>query len=148
MNAIDQPLSHDPAPKRPAMRLHESFFALFGGPMAWFAQLNAGFALASQPCFLNGERTLVPPWAADWTWPSMIALMIIACTVALLSTLIAWRAYARTDDEAADDHCHIIEAGNGRMRFLALWGILLGAGSALATASTAVAFFVLPRCAG
>jgi hypothetical protein len=148
MNARDPHLSRDPAPKRPAIQLHQSFFALFGGPLAWFAQLNAGFALASQPCFLNGERTLVPHWSADCTWPSMIALMSIACMIALLSMLISWRAYARTDDEGADDHCRVIEAGNGRMRFLALWGIFLGAGSALATASTAVAFFVLPRCGG
>jgi hypothetical protein len=148
MNAIDPHLSRDPAPKRPAMRLRESFFALFGGPLAWFAQLNAGFALASQPCFFNGEHTVVPHRAADWTEPSMIASMIIACAIALLSMLISWRTYARTDHVAADDQCRMIEAGVGRTRFLALWGIFLGAGSALATASTAVAFFVLPRCAG
>jgi hypothetical protein len=148
MSVIDQHMNDHPASKRHAMRLHESFFALFGGPLAWFAQLNVGFALASQPCFFNGERSAVPHLQTDWTWPSMIGLMIIACVIALLSTLISWRAYVSTDDEAADDHRRAIEAGNRRTRFLALWGIFLGAGSALATASTAVAFFVLPRCAG
>jgi hypothetical protein len=38
--------------------------------------------------------------------------------------------------------------GSGRARFLALWGIFLGAGSTLAAASTAVATLVLPQCAG
>ena len=147
MNA-EAPLTHHPAPKRHAVRLHESFFALFGGPIAWFVQLNVGFALASQPCFRNGERTVMPQWMPDWTWEAMIALMILACAVALLAALVSWRAWARTGDEAAGDHRHVLEVGSGRTRFLALWGVVLGTGSALATALTAVAFFFLPRCAG
>jgi hypothetical protein len=144
----DGPLGANLAPKRHAMRLRESFFALFGGPLAWFVQLNLGYGLASQPCFRDGERTVAPHWFPDWTWAAMIALMILACAIALLAALVAWRAYARTEDEAAGDRRHLLEVGAGRSRFLALWGIVLGAGAALATILTAVAFFVLPRCAG
>jgi hypothetical protein len=36
----------------------------------------------------------------------------------------------------------------GRTRFLALWGTVFGAAFAIAAAFTAVAFFILPRCAG
>jgi Na+-driven multidrug efflux pump len=120
------------------MRLHESFFALFGGPLAWFIQLTASFALVSQMCLRGGERT----------WTAMIAVTVAACLIALLATLVSWRAYARTKDEKAGDHRHVLEVGSGRTRFLALWGVMLGAGSAMAIALTAVAFFVLPRCAG
>jgi hypothetical protein len=148
MNAADPGLTHHPAPKRHAMRAHEGFFALFGGPLAWFLQLNVGFALASQPCFRDGERTLAPPWNPDWTWSSMIAATVVGCAIALLATLISWRAYARTADEEAGDHRHVLEAGSGRTRFLALWGVLLGAGAAIAIALTIVAFLVLPRCDG
>jgi hypothetical protein len=144
----DAPLSAHPAPKRRAKRLRESFFALFGGPIAWFVQLNLGYGLASQPCFRDGERTLAPRWFPDWTWAAMIALMILACAIALLAALVSWRAYARTEEEAAGDHRHVLEVGSGRTRFLALWGVVLGAGAAFATLLTAVAFFVLPRCAG
>jgi hypothetical protein len=129
-------------------RRHESFFALFGGPLAWFIQLNVGFALASQPCFSGGERTVVPHFTPDWTWASMIGVTVIACAVALLAALISLRVYSRTEGEAAGDHRHMLEVGSGRTRFLALWGVLLAAGAALAIALTAVAFFVLPRCAG
>jgi hypothetical protein len=62
LNAIDHPKS-------------SHFFALFGGPLAWFLQLNAGFALASQPCFQNGERTGMPHLAADWTGPAISATL-------------------------------------------------------------------------
>jgi hypothetical protein len=147
MTAADRYSSHHPAPKRNALRSQKSFFALFGGPLAWFVQLNVSFALASQPCFLHGERIATLAAAADWTRPLMIALTMIAGVIALLSALISWRAYQRIEDEGDGDPRRGIEVGTERRRFLALWGIALGAGFALATAFTAIAFFV-PRCAG
>jgi hypothetical protein len=125
MNAVVR----NPAPGR----LRESFFGLFGGPLAWFVQLCCGFALASQPCFLGGTRVAAPPPALQWTWPAMIFLMAAAVAIALLSLLVSWRTFTRS---------------TGRTRFLALWGILLGGSFALAAAFTAVAFLTLPRCAG
>jgi hypothetical protein len=60
--------------------------------------------------------------------------------------LTAWRAYRRTKPENGGDLD--LEIGVGRSHFLALWGICMGAGSALFIIVTAAAFFVLPRCAG
>jgi hypothetical protein len=142
----DRHLSHHPAPTRGAVRPHESFFALFGGAIAWFIQLNAGFALASQPCFVAGTRVLSLPH--DWTRPAMLIMIGASCAVALLATFISWRAYERTKDESAGDHRHILDVGAGRTRFLAIWGVYLSAGSALVTLMTGIAFIVLPRCAG
>lgn len=141
-----QHLSRHPAPKRDALRPHEGFFALFGGPVAWFIQLNAGFALASQPCFIEGTRVLDLPH--DATRAVMLSLIAAACAVALIAMAVSWRAYKRTEDESAGDHRHLLEVGSGRTRFLALWGVYLSAGSALVTLMTAMAFIVLPRCAG
>ena len=78
----------------------------------------------------------------------MVALLIAGVLVALVACLVSWRAYARTRDEAGGDHRHLIEVGAGRTRFLALWGMLLGAGFAVATSLTAVAFLLVPRCDG
>jgi hypothetical protein len=124
-----------------------SLFALFGGPLAWFAQLNVGFALASQPCFHDGERIGVPHFSPDWTWAAMITVTVIACIIALLAALISWRAYARAPVEKVGDD-RLPQVGGGRTHFLALWGVVLGLGSAIAAGLTVVAFFVLPRCAG
>jgi hypothetical protein len=140
-------LNHHSVPKRDVMRLRKTFFALFGGPLAWFVQLNVCFALASQPCFFNGERTAAFAERADWTRPSMIASTIIACAIALLSTLISWRAYRCAENASDGDSRPVLEVGAGSRRFLALWGMALGAGFALATILAAIAF-VVPRCAG
>jgi hypothetical protein len=142
-----QPYQH-PAPKRHAAGLHETLFALFGGPIAWFIQMNAGFALASQPCFQDGLRLIEPIGISDRSRGIMIAVIVIAFAVALASAALAWRMYLRTEDEAKGDHRHVMEVGAGRTRFLALWGVMLGSGSAIATILTAAGVVVLPRCAG
>jgi hypothetical protein len=126
----------------------ESFFALFGGPVAWFLQLCAGYALASEPCFRDGYRAAAPLPALQWTWPAMILAMGVAIAVSLLALLVSWRTFNRTREDGAGDAHPPVGVSEGRTRFLALWGVLLGSGFALATALTAVAFLTLPRCAG
>lgn len=138
----------NPAPHANRVGLHESFFALFGGPIAWFLQLCSGYALASAPCFREGQRMTAPAAQLQWTWAAMIAAMAAAVIIAGLSFLVSWRAFERTKGEASGSSHELLEAGAGRTRFLALWGMLLGGGFGLATAITAAAFLWLPRCAG
>lgn len=121
-------------------------FALFGGPLAWFLQLNAGYAMATQPCFVERQRVFTPHLAHDWTGPAL-AIVAAALVIALLSTLTAWHIYRRACSQGAGNHRTLMEVGAGRTGFLALWGICLGSGSALAI-TTSFVFFVLPRCAG
>jgi hypothetical protein len=144
----DQHTSVPPIPPVLPIPRSQIFFLLFGGPLAWFLQLNAGFALATQPCFLDSQRFPAPRSSLVWSWPAMIGILIAALAIALLSTVAAWRAYQRTKAESSGDHLHLMEIGAGRNRFLALWGICFGAGSAVVIIMTLVAFFVLPRCAG
>lgn len=144
----DQHMRTRPIPPVVPIPRSQIFFLLFGGPLAWFLQLNAGFALATQPCFLDNQRFPAPRSDLVWSWPAMIWILIAALAVALLSSLTAWRAYQRTKAESSGDHLHLMEIGGGRNRFLALWGICFGAGSAVVIIMTLVAFFVLPRCAG
>jgi hypothetical protein len=66
----------------------------------------------------------------------------------MASFAISMRAFNRTRNEARGGAHHVMEAGAGRTRFLALWGMVLGAGFAVAAAITAVAFIAVPRCAG
>jgi predicted histidine transporter YuiF (NhaC family) len=126
----------------------ETAFGLWGGPLAWYVQLCCGYALASQPCFSGGRRLAAPVAALQWTWAAMVLLVLAAVVTALLSLLVSWRAYRRTRDQTSTDPHELVDAGAGRARFVALWGMLLGGGFALATAVTAVAFITLPRCAG
>lgn len=147
MSAASQSTAQHPAPKAGAMRLTESFFAVFAGPIMWFLQLTLGFALVTEPCFNAGEPAAAPG-LVDRTHAAALGLIALAWVVSLVAAWVAWRAYQRTEDEGYGDHRQVMEVGTGRTRFLALWGVILGIGSAVATSFTAVAFMVLPRCGG
>jgi hypothetical protein len=129
-----------PAPHAHRVEPGERFFGLFGGPIAWFVQLCGGYALASQPCFVDGVRVAQPLERAHWSMQAMVALMLIAAAVAIASFIVSWGAFVRTDP--------LMETGGGRTRFLALWGMVLSGGFTVTTAITALAFITLPRCAG
>jgi amino acid transporter len=148
MTPSDANAGRHPAPHANRVSPGESFFGLFGGPLAWVLQLYGGYALASQPCFRGGMPAAAPPPTLQWTWPAMLALTIAAVAVSFTAFGVSRREFNRTRNETHGGAHHVMEVGAGRTRFLALWGMLLGAGFALAAAITAVAFIVVPRCAG
>ena len=141
-------MSHHPAPHRHRVTFLELAFGVAGGPLAWFIQFNAGYALASWACFPQDHRMSVPLAGYAWTGPAMVGVMVAGVCVALLALWISWRAFVRTREEAPGDHGHLMDVGLGRTRFLMFWGVVLGSGFAVVTALTAIAFVVLPRCAG
>lgn len=144
MNVV--PLHTEP-PAREG-RVRESFFALFGAPLAWFVQLCAGYSLASEPCYPGSERRLTLPPHLGWTRSAMLAVMLAACLVSLFALARSLSNYRRSAGEMQRSPAEIIRPGADRTCFLALWGIIFGAGFAVASAMTLAAHLLLPRCAG
>jgi hypothetical protein len=137
-----------PAPHAQRMSSGQTWFCLFAGPLAWLLQLACGYALASEPCFRDGGRSSIPPLALEWTWPAMIVLTVAAVAISIAAFILSRRAFDRTRHEHPGGTQQLLEAGAGRTRFLALWGMVLSAGFAVAAAITAVAYIAVPRCAG
>jgi hypothetical protein len=148
MSADRASLTHHPAPQRHRVSAFESVFGLLGGPLAWFVQLCAGYTLASWPCFPLDEHRFLPQGGYGWTWDAIVIVSLAAVVVALAAFVVSRRIFNRTRDEGHGGDKHLLEVGSGRTRFLAVWGMVLGIGFAVTTAMTAMAFFLLPRCAG
>jgi len=122
-------------------------FGLIGGPGAWFMQVCAGYMLANGPCFPHESRRITPPQAFDWTWPALIALLILGVLIALAAFAVARANWRRTQQPGTSGY-DVLNIPSGRTRFLALWGMIYGASFAVATLVNAVAYIVLPRCGG
>lgn len=135
-------------PREQAGGPHESFFALFAGPLAWIVQLYAAYALASQACYPGSERRSTLPPHLAWTRPAIAILVVGACLVSLLAFARSLRSYRRSADEMRRNAVEIIHGGAQRTCFLALWGTVFGAGAAVGSILTLLAYFVLPQCAG
>ena len=123
-------------------------FGVFGGPLAWYVQLCAGYALASKPCFRGGQLTAAPGTDLSWSSSAMVVVILAAVLVSLAALGTSWRSYRRSSTTAPGDAHHAMEAGTGRARFLALWGMVLNAGFALAASTSAIVLLAVPRCAG
>jgi len=128
-------------------------FSLLGGPLAWFVQLCAGYALSSWPCFPQDLRRPLPLPDYGWTSSAIALVSLAAFVIALAASLTGARAMRR--NRAGEPAVRDSNRGGrieatvlGRRCFLALWGCLAGAGFAVAIAFTAVQFWLLPRCAG
>jgi hypothetical protein len=128
-------------------------FGLVGGPLAWFVELCADYGLSSWSCFPKDHRGLTPIEGTSWSWPTMLGLWTACMLVAALALLTSWRLFHGTREARDKDYYHLIEDGliedgDGRLAFLALWGMLLSGGALVTLIADVVAFTVLPRCAG
>jgi hypothetical protein len=142
-------LTHTPSPLATRIGRGQMAFGIIGGPAAWFIQVCAGEALASEPCFPDGYRYVLPPVAFNWTWPALIGLMILCAMVALVALLVSSSIYLKTREEVAGEPGGgLMDEASGRTRFMALWGMLYGGGFCLITLFTLAAYINLPRCAG
>lgn len=138
-------LSHPPSPRRGALSGWGAFWLLFTGPIAWFVQFNIGTALTSWPCFPAIEFRTAPLVEG-----MSLAAGLLLGAFALLSLVVlalAVRLYRRVGGEQQGGTSELAEIGAGRTRFVALWGIFLNGGAAVAMLATLAALMVLPRCA-
>lgn len=122
-------------------------FGLWAGPAAWFLQLCVGYALASWPCFPQDIRQPAPLAGYDWTNSALLAVSAASFVVALAACFVSRQIYRATHD-VADAQPALVATGMERTCFLALWGMVFAAGSAVAIAATALSLLLLPRCAG
>jgi uncharacterized BrkB/YihY/UPF0761 family membrane protein len=110
-----------------------SGFVIFAGPLAWFAELNIGYAFASTPCFRADQRSNT----------GLLGLATLCMLIALWAFLSSMGALRQQSDSL-----HSTTAAGSRPRFAALWGVALGGGFFVATLLTGVGLIVLPRCGG
>ncbi|HEY1899014.1 MAG TPA: hypothetical protein VGG49_04380 [Steroidobacteraceae bacterium] len=116
---------------------------IFAGPLAWFAQLNIGYALATQPCFPADHRLLLPDARWAWAYGALYAVDVLCMLIALwgfAQSMGALRRQRGTPDS--------VTAMGSRARFAALWGAAFGGGFFVATLLTGVGLVLLPRCGG
>lgn len=134
---------HHPARKRHHVDSWALGFALLGAPAIWSLHLIVNFALASQAC-APGEQAGGGMSGLQGTLAlNNVATLIIAG----LATVVAFGCWRSTYDEERGTHHHLLEVGEGRTRFLAMVGMILGAGFVAATVFDSLAILAVPICA-
>jgi hypothetical protein len=118
-------------------------FAVAGAPAAWSAHLLINYGLASQPCYPGHA-----PLAAGSASPILlVAIDLIAIVVALAAGLVGfriWRRYRYTGPGGFEDLMHL---GEGRARFLGMWGVMFSIAFLAAILFDTIALLLVPSCA-
>jgi hypothetical protein len=135
-----------PAPRREHAGFASLLFGLFGAPIAWSVHEMVSYGMASHACYPGAApRTTALP-QGHWIWAALLAVNLIAIGVAAAAAVTSYRSWAATRRESAGNAPHLLEVGEGRTRFLALWGVLTSAGFVLAIALDIIALLVVPLC--
>jgi hypothetical protein len=137
-----------PSPHRDQVSVSLLFLGLFLGPVGWGLQLITNFALASYRCYPDAvpRVSILPGW--QWSSPAILAINVAAAVLALIGAAISYLHWQAVRHEHYGSVGHLIEAGEGRTRFLALWGVMTGLGFFVAILFDTVALSMVPQCSG
>jgi hypothetical protein len=133
-----------PAPHRHRVGLAALFFGLGAAPFAWNAQLLFSVALSAHACYPRDVPMALPIWSGLW-W-ILLAIGLAGIVLAIAGGLVSWRSWRLTFDETSGSVHHLLDVGEGRTRFLAMFGILTSFLFALGLLFATAAVFVVPLC--
>lgn len=134
-------LAH-PAPARHRVSLRLMPTALLAVPCLWALRLVVNYGIDSHFCFPSETRRNVLP---GWAWPTLLGADFATVAVAITATVISFHYWRSSRDEAVG-HAPLIETGEGRAQFFAVWGLFIGIGFLIAVLFDLVGLWIVPVC--
>ena len=135
-----------PSPHRDRVSPWAMWFCILGAPVAWSVQ-----QLVNAPLFAHGCYPKDVPLASPiWTNAGGVALSVelIAMVICVVAGLVAWRNWGRTRAEKEGSGHHLMEAGDGRSRFMAMVGLICSGLFLLATIFATGLLYMVQPCNG
>jgi hypothetical protein len=133
-----------PAPQRHHVSLIWLLVAILAPPVAWSAHLIINYIAATRACYPDGAPQSAP--SIHWLWLLLIIIDVVSLTISAVAAAVAYRSWQTSAEEMAEHAPPLAETGEGRTRFLAIWGLLTGAGFFVAVIFDFVGIWILPIC--
>lgn len=141
-NTIDERVH--PAARRHHFRLICLLIAVLAPPAGWSMHLIVNYASASRACFPDGTPQSGP--STQSLWLLLITIDIVSLAISGVAAALAYRSWKTSAAEMAEHASPMVETGEGRTRFLAIWGLLIGVGFFVAVIFDFVGLWILPIC--
>ncbi|HEX4270372.1 MAG TPA: hypothetical protein VHZ32_03265 [Rhizomicrobium sp.] len=115
----------DPVGAAPETRRLSFLAIVFGvsaAPIFWLGQLMLGYGVTAFACYPGDHPAPAASTAALKT--ALIAFDAVAVLACAAGGAVSWWCWQRSKDEKPGGHRHALHTGEGRVRFLALWGLM------------------------
>ena len=134
----------DPIGGAPEARTASFALLLVGctaAPIFWTGQLILGYGVTAHACY-PGDHPLLPHPAP--LTAALIVFDVVALAASLVGGAVSWRIWQRV--RQAGGHHHTLHTGEGRRRFLAMWGLLSSLWFFGAILFNTIASLTVPPC--
>lgn len=135
-----------PAPERGHVDGRLLAFGLLGAPFAWALYILFDYGIASHACYPSDTPLRTPMAGWEWVPPVLRIVNIAALVVAAVAVFVSYRNWTRTRGEAGGGQHRAVQTGEGRTRFLAVWGMWGGLWFVANIAFATIAVFAVPLC--
>jgi hypothetical protein len=133
-----------PSPLREEISLASFWFGILGAPLAWTIQEIVSYIGTSTQCKADGSSTI--PAHTDTVWQSLLAINLLAMLLALFATGVAVYNWQKVRHEMSGNAHDLLDEGEGRTRFLAMFGLLTSAGFVIGLVFMIFTLFLAPLC--
>ncbi len=139
-------MSSHPAPHHHRTGLWLLIFGASAAPVFWLGQVMLGYGVTAWACYPGDHpQTAVAPGAL---FAAMIAFDAVALAACAAGAGVSWWAWRQTRHEKTGGQSVALHTGEGRTRFLALWGLMSSLWFFVAVLFNTIASVTVPSCAG
>lgn len=133
-----------PAPTRNRTDLLVLIAGAAAAPVFWLGQLMLGYLVTSLACFGSDHPTTIE--SGEGLRSALVAFDSVAILAVIAGAALSWRSWQRSKDEKAGGANRMLHVGEGRVRFLAVWGLFSSLWFFGAILFNTVATIVAPLC--
>lgn len=133
-----------PAPHRDRVSFWALMFGACAAPIFWLGQEMLGYGVSAVACYGSDHPTTIASVAALRT--ALIFFDGGAIAAALAGGIVSWLSWRAVRNEKEGGRRHAIDIGDGRARFMALWGIMSSVWFLGAIIFATIASITVPLC--
>jgi hypothetical protein len=136
-----------PSPHRGRVGLATLFYGLFVPPIVWAGNLMITYALATHACYPGPDPlTHVAP-GFGFAWGLILALFLLTLVLCATGFAVSLRNFAISGTESEGHVHHLLDAGEGRTRYLSVIGMAYAVLFFALTVAGVIILAIVPLCA-
>lgn len=145
--SIGYSAARHPSPHRARIGLTALFYGLFIAPLVWAGNLLITFALATHACYPGRDPLEQVSPDFRFAWPLILALFVATLALCASGFAVSLRNWRTSGTESEGHFHHLLDAGEGRTRYLSVIGMAYSVLFFALTVTGAIILAIVPLCA-